>query len=65
MKIRVTEDKQHAAIIREELRKNEGYCPCVYQSKGQVKYLCPCEEFRTKTPVGEKCYCGLYIKDEM
>ena len=65
MKIHVVEDKEHVAIIREALKKNEGYCPCIYQSKGKVEYLCPCEDFRTKTPVGKKCHCGLYIKDEM
>ena len=65
MKIRVVEDKEHVAIIRKGLRDNDGYCPCIYQSKGQVKYLCPCEDFREKTPVGEKCHCGLYIKEEL
>ena len=65
MKIRVTDDKEHVTIIRAALRENEGYCPCVNKSKGQIKYLCPCEDFREKTPVGQKCHCGLYIKDEM
>ena len=65
MKIHVTDDKEHAAIIRQGLRDNEGYCPCVYKSKGRTEYLCPCEEFRTKTQVGEKCHCGLFIKEEM
>ena len=65
MKIRVVDDKEHVAIIREALKKNEGYCPCVSKSKGQVKYLCPCEDFRNDTVVGAKCHCGLYIKDEL
>ena len=65
MKIHVVDDKEHANIIRKGLKDNDGYCPCVYQSKGKIEYLCPCEQFRTKTPVGEKCHCGLYIKDEM
>jgi len=64
MKIHVVDDKEHVAVIRAALRENENYCPCVKNSKGQIKYLCPCEDFREKTPVGQKCHCGLYIKDE-
>ena len=65
MKIHVVEDKEHVQIIRKGLKDNEGYCPCVYQSRGKIEYLCPCKDFREKTPVGGKCHCGLYIKDEM
>lgn len=65
MKVHVVPDKEHVMTIRKALRDNDGYCPCIYQSKGKVEYLCPCEDFRTKTPVGKKCHCGLYIKDEM
>ena len=65
MKIHVVDDKEHAAIIRKGLRDNEGYCPCVYQSKGKIDYLCLCKDFRENAKVGEKCHCGLYIKDEM
>lgn len=65
MKIHVVDDKEHVAIIRKGLRDNDGYCPCVYQSKGRIEYLCPCKDFREKAQVGEKCHCGLYIKDEI
>ena len=65
MKVHINPDKEIVAMIRQGLKDNEGYCPCVYQSKGKIEYLCPCENFRLKTPVGEKCHCGLYIKDEL
>jgi len=64
MKIHVTEDKELITAIRAGLKENDGYCPCVFESRGKEKYKCLCENFRLYTPVGQACHCGLYIKDE-
>lgn len=64
MKIHVTEDAELATTIRQSLRENDGYCPCIYQSKGKEEYRCLCVDFRHNVPVGGTCHCGLYIKDE-
>lgn len=65
MKIHVTDDENLRKLIREGLRLNEGYCPCVKDSKGKEEFKCICQEMLTKIQVGEPCHCGLYIKDEM
>lgn len=64
MKIHVNTDKELVQTIREGLRKNDGYCPCVLNSKGKEEYRCVCKEMREQVPVGQTCHCGLYIKDE-
>lgn len=65
MKMHVTPDIQLAYFIREGLKMNEGYCPCVLDSKGKEEYRCICKEMREQIKVGQSCHCGLYIKDEM
>ncbi len=65
MKIHINEDKEIVAAIRAGLRENDGYCPCVLNSKGNEDYKCICKEMREQVPVGQTCHCGLYIKDEM
>ena len=64
MKVHVTDDLEVRMYVREGLKNNEGYCPCVLNSKGQEKYKCLCEDFRINKKAGETCFCGLYIKDE-
>lgn len=63
MKIRLNDDKELVEKIRIALRKTGNHCPCRAQFTDET--LCPCKEFRENTPVGETCYCGLYIKEEM
>ena len=65
MKAHTTEDILMREKIREALKENDNYCPCVVDSKNKIEYRCPCKDFRENTQVGETCYCGLYIKDEM
>ena len=65
MKVHLNPDKEVVEMIRQGLKKNDGYCPCIYQSKGKPEYKCMCYEFLNNTQVGETCHCGLYIKDEM
>lgn len=64
MRVHVTDDEALRDSVREALRANDGYCPCVVGSKGKKEYKCICQEFILNTPVGESCHCGLYIKDE-
>lgn len=64
MKVHVTDNVELRDSIREALKKNEGFCPCVLGSKGKQEYRCMCENFINNTPVGESCHCGLYIKEE-
>lgn len=65
MKVHVSEDKELVAMVREGLVRTSGYCPCVKDSIGKDEYKCLCKDFRENIPVGERCHCGLYIKDEM
>ena len=63
MKKHLTEDIELREIVLKGLKENDGYCPCVYNSKGNPKYKCPCPDFKDNTEIGQSCYCGLYIKD--
>lgn len=65
MRLHVNTDKELVQTIREGLRENDGYCPCVLNSKGNEDYRCICKEMREQVPVGQTCHCGLYVKDEM
>lgn len=63
MKFHITEDKAISEIILRGLQENDGYCPCIYESKGKPEYKCHCEDFRNNVKIGETCHCGLFIKD--
>ena len=65
MKLHVTDNEELRTFIRDALRLNDGFCPCIKDSKGKEEYRCICEEMRTKIQVGQTCHCGLYVKDEM
>ena len=64
MKIKVTNNEELKNLIRQGLKENDGYCPCIINSKGQEKYKCMCEDFRINAPAGQYCHCGLYLKEE-
>lgn len=59
LKIKISEDKELVAEIKQKLKENDGYCPCRLTQSEETK--CPCKEFRESTEVGE-CHCGLYLK---
>ena len=65
MKLHLNPDKEIVNVVCKGLRENEGYCPCIYESKGKPEYKCPCQDFRENVQIGQVCHCGLYIKDEM
>lgn len=64
MKIHVSDDKDLVTAVREGLKNNDGYCPCVIESKGKEEFKCICKDMRENVKVGDHCHCGLYIKDE-
>ena len=62
MKVAVSEDEELVSSVRQKLKENDGYCPCQIFHTPDTK--CMCLDFRTQTPVGQACHCGLYIKTE-
>lgn len=61
MRITQTYDTELAAEIREKLKQNNYYCPCMLQKNEDTK--CMCKDFRDKINRHElgQCHCGLYI----
>ena len=64
MKVHATTDTKLKNIVRQGLKDNNYYCPCIINGKGNPDYKCMCKDFRENTKAGDSCYCGLYIKDE-
>ncbi len=65
MRIRLNEDKQIVATVREGLIAKGGYCPCRVGKKPE--YKCMCEEFRNQIadPNFEGlCHCKLFYKEK-
>ncbi len=64
MKVKQNPDKEYVKSIREQLKANNGYCPCVLEKTPESK--CMCKEFREMIDRGEAgtCHCGLYIAEE-
>ena len=58
MIIRVNKDKRFVAEMRQAIKDNEGYCPCVITRSPDTK--CMCKEFREME--SGTCHCGLYTK---
>lgn len=58
MRVFINPDRDFAAEVRQQLKDNDGYCPC------RVEHLpenhCMCEEFRNQKE--GYCHCGLYLK---
>ncbi len=65
MKIRLNEDKEIVATIKEGLKQKGGYCPCRIEKSDDNK--CMCKEFRDQIadPNFEGyCHCMLYYKEK-
>ena len=65
MAIRLNEDKELVARIREGLKMKDGYCPCRLEKTEDNK--CMCKEFRAQIadPNFEGyCHCLLYYKEK-
>ena len=65
MAVRLNEDKELVATIREELKQKGGYCPCRLEITEDNK--CMCREFREQIADPEfegYCHCMLYYKSK-
>ena len=65
MAIRLNEDKEIVARVREGLKKKDGYCPCRLQKTEDNK--CMCKEFREQIADPDfegYCHCLLYYKSK-
>ncbi len=65
MKIRLNEDKEIVAAIKEGLKNSGGYCPCRLERTEDNK--CMCREFREQIADENYegyCHCYLYFKEK-
>lgn len=62
MKIKLNSDSALVQEIKQALKDNGGYCPCVVEKNSDTK--CICKDFKENIKVGETCHCGLYYKVE-
>ena len=52
MKVHVTDNEELRNYIRAALKENDGYCPCVIDSKGKPEYKCMCKDFLNNVKQG-------------
>ncbi len=65
MKVKLNEDAEMVAAIREGLKRTGGYCPCRLQRTPENK--CICQEFRDQCADPDfegYCHCMLYYKEK-
>lgn len=65
MKIRLNEDQEIVASVKEGLKRTGGYCPCRLQRTEENK--CMCQEFREQIADEDfegYCHCLLYYKEK-
>lgn len=65
MAVKLNPDKEKVALIREGLKKKNGYCPCRLEQTEDTK--CICKEFKEQMadPDFEGfCHCMLYYKSK-
>ena len=61
MSARLNEDKKLVEMLKEGLRKKDGYCPCRLEKTEENK--CICKEFREQIADPDfegYCHCKLY-----
>ena len=65
MSVRLNEDKKSVEMLKEGLRKKDGYCPCRLEKTEENK--CICKEFREQIADPDfegYCHCKLYYKSK-
>lgn len=65
MAVRLNEDQKIVDMIKEGLKKKNGYCPCRLEIIEENK--CICEEFKAQIADPEfegYCHCMLYYKSK-
>lgn len=55
MRYIVNQDSEQVAVVKEGLKRKNGYCPCMLEKNEDTK--CPCKEMREQ----HNCCCGLYV----
>ena len=63
MAVKLNENKEIVASVREGLKKTGGYCPCRLEKSEDTK--CICKEFREQMADPDfegYCHCMLYYK---
>ena len=64
-KVRLNEDSEVVATVKEGLKRTGGYCPCRLERKPE--YKCICEEFKAQIQDPDfegYCHCRLYYKEK-
>lgn len=64
-KVRLNEDSEIVATVKEGLKRTGGYCPCRLERKPE--YKCICEEFKAQIQDPDfegYCHCRLYYKEK-
>lgn len=61
IKVMLNDDIDLVNKIKEKLKANDGYCPCVLTKRPEDK--CMCKNFREQISQGieGECHCGLYV----
>ncbi|MDO4154535.1 MAG: ferredoxin-thioredoxin reductase catalytic domain-containing protein [Clostridia bacterium] len=65
MSVRFNEDKKLVEMLKEGLRRKDGYCPCRLEKIEDNK--CMCKEFREQIADPDfegYCHCKLYYKSK-
>jgi ferredoxin-thioredoxin reductase catalytic subunit len=65
MSVKLNDDKEVVARVKEGLKMKDGYCPCRLQKLEE--YKCICEEFKQQIADPEfegYCHCKLYYKSK-
>lgn len=65
MSVRLNEDQELVAQIREGLRQKNGHCPCKLEVTPATK--CICQEFKNQIADPDYegyCHCMLYYKSK-
>ena len=65
MAVRLNENKEIVAEIREGLKKTGGYCPCSVERTNDTR--CMCREFKEQIADPDfegYCHCMLYYKSK-
>ena len=65
MKVRLNEDKEVVARVKEGLKRTGGYCPCRIQRTEEYKRMC--KEFKEQNADPEfegYCHCLMYYKQK-
>lgn len=65
MAVRLNEDKELVAAVKQGLKEKDGHCPCRLEKTEENK--CICEEFRHQMADPDfegYCHCMLYYKSK-